>query len=353
MSTCPKCGHESDGGFCSECGTNMAEAKPKFCANCGIELKPNSKFCAGCGTAIGEAPSIAPSAAAPTATADPVRSNEYIFGKVGKSWTDNADLSDADPKELSLIHYDVIDVPNGNVVLELREHVPVTGKKLSDGFLSVVARSESMWTVKMQLPDGATHALIKAKGVRGSYGSNLPESGSFEIYSRDNSVIGQYGDFKFTTPSGSSGFIVKNDSFLEKDKAEDEKEESKGSGSMWGKLKSTTFTLSGGEALKKIGEKVISGSGQGDSQGLDHHGATREEFNYSFRNRSNVIGSMKITAYDEMAPLVGINVDAIGQCKVSFYLKVDSNEISSEEKLGLIAVVYHISKMHTFTTDSE
>jgi len=56
MSTCPDCGHESEGNFCPECGINKSEAaaKPRFCAKCGTELQAGVKFCKECGASLVE-----------------------------------------------------------------------------------------------------------------------------------------------------------------------------------------------------------------------------------------------------------------------------------------------------------
>jgi tetratricopeptide (TPR) repeat protein len=45
--TCPACGHESSGRFCSNCGTGLDAAVA--CAECGNELPPGGRFCNQCG----------------------------------------------------------------------------------------------------------------------------------------------------------------------------------------------------------------------------------------------------------------------------------------------------------------
>lgn len=47
--TCPSCGLEAEGHFCSHCGASLdAEAK---CAECGAALPPGGRFCNQCGAA--------------------------------------------------------------------------------------------------------------------------------------------------------------------------------------------------------------------------------------------------------------------------------------------------------------
>jgi membrane protease subunit (stomatin/prohibitin family) len=53
MVTCPGCKKTvSQGKFCLDCGTPLAQAGPKFCANCGIAVPDGGKFCSGCGTKV-------------------------------------------------------------------------------------------------------------------------------------------------------------------------------------------------------------------------------------------------------------------------------------------------------------
>jgi predicted RNA-binding Zn-ribbon protein involved in translation (DUF1610 family) len=48
---CPNCGHKNNEGvkFCSDGGTPLLAAGPKFCNSCGAELTPGTKFCGECG----------------------------------------------------------------------------------------------------------------------------------------------------------------------------------------------------------------------------------------------------------------------------------------------------------------
>lgn len=48
--TCPNCGVEASGRFCSACGTALAGAS---CAGCAAPLTPGARFCHRCGTAAG------------------------------------------------------------------------------------------------------------------------------------------------------------------------------------------------------------------------------------------------------------------------------------------------------------
>lgn len=45
--TCPRCGRENTGKFCSECGYKKPEQK--HCTNCGAPLPKDAKFCPQCG----------------------------------------------------------------------------------------------------------------------------------------------------------------------------------------------------------------------------------------------------------------------------------------------------------------
>lgn len=51
---CPGCGKESQGRFCSHCGTPLQAGQ---CPGCGAHLAPGSRFCTQCGTRVsGTAP---------------------------------------------------------------------------------------------------------------------------------------------------------------------------------------------------------------------------------------------------------------------------------------------------------
>lgn len=47
---CPKCGHTSNGRFCSECGSPLSAPEERFCSNCGQKVA--GKFCANCGAKV-------------------------------------------------------------------------------------------------------------------------------------------------------------------------------------------------------------------------------------------------------------------------------------------------------------
>lgn len=48
--TCPGCGAEASGSFCSSCGTRLAG--PSVCAACGAALQPGAMYCSECGRAV-------------------------------------------------------------------------------------------------------------------------------------------------------------------------------------------------------------------------------------------------------------------------------------------------------------
>lgn len=51
--TCPNCGNQNSGAFCSECGTKKPDQPvAKFCPECGNKLEGNPKFCPNCGTKL-------------------------------------------------------------------------------------------------------------------------------------------------------------------------------------------------------------------------------------------------------------------------------------------------------------
>ncbi|MDO5026815.1 MAG: SPFH domain-containing protein [Tissierellia bacterium] len=52
--TCPECGEDNSGNFCSNCGSKKPEAKTaSFCPNCGNKFaNPRPKFCPECGNKV-------------------------------------------------------------------------------------------------------------------------------------------------------------------------------------------------------------------------------------------------------------------------------------------------------------
>lgn len=48
--SCPACGAEASGNFCSRCGTNLGPAR---CAHCSAELSGRARFCHRCGRPVG------------------------------------------------------------------------------------------------------------------------------------------------------------------------------------------------------------------------------------------------------------------------------------------------------------
>lgn len=53
---CPRCGKQSSGKFCSECGAPHGSKNAGFCDDCGGKLAPNAAFCGECGNPVGERP---------------------------------------------------------------------------------------------------------------------------------------------------------------------------------------------------------------------------------------------------------------------------------------------------------
>ncbi len=51
--TCPRCGSEATGRFCSTCGAALGGGN---CPSCNAPLSPGAKFCHACGAAVGGAP---------------------------------------------------------------------------------------------------------------------------------------------------------------------------------------------------------------------------------------------------------------------------------------------------------
>jgi len=51
--TCPRCGSEATGRFCSTCGAALGGGN---CPSCNAPLSPGAKFCHACGATVGGAP---------------------------------------------------------------------------------------------------------------------------------------------------------------------------------------------------------------------------------------------------------------------------------------------------------
>lgn len=65
--TCPRCGAEASGRFCSTCGAALGGAT---CPSCGAALSPGAKFCHACGAVVGAPagmPGLSPTPRGPTA----------------------------------------------------------------------------------------------------------------------------------------------------------------------------------------------------------------------------------------------------------------------------------------------
>lgn len=56
--TCPRCGSEASGNFCSRCGAPLraGAGEARHCASCGTELSPGALYCRECGEAVGSPP---------------------------------------------------------------------------------------------------------------------------------------------------------------------------------------------------------------------------------------------------------------------------------------------------------
>jgi hypothetical protein len=74
--TCPACGQQASGRFCSSCGTSL-EA-PVTCAQCGNELPPGGRFCNQCG-----APTPATEALLAQRTASPQSQLPWVVAGIG------------------------------------------------------------------------------------------------------------------------------------------------------------------------------------------------------------------------------------------------------------------------------
>ena len=61
MTTCPRCGAQATGNFCSSCGAALS-ARP--CPTCGGTPEPGARFCNHCGAALGAMGGAAPAGAA-------------------------------------------------------------------------------------------------------------------------------------------------------------------------------------------------------------------------------------------------------------------------------------------------
>lgn len=53
---CPRCGKQSSGKFCAECGAPLESRKTEVCYDCGEKLAANAAFCSECGKPVGARP---------------------------------------------------------------------------------------------------------------------------------------------------------------------------------------------------------------------------------------------------------------------------------------------------------
>ena len=53
---CPRCGKQSGGKFCSDCGQPLDSTQADHCADCGEKLARNAAFCSECGKPVGTRP---------------------------------------------------------------------------------------------------------------------------------------------------------------------------------------------------------------------------------------------------------------------------------------------------------
>ena len=90
--SCPSCGSDNGGKFCTECGTKKPD--DLICPTCGTNHgKASIKFCTECGTKLGEAAATAAPTAVPTATPAPTAAPFAVTsiqpqadGSVALSW---------------------------------------------------------------------------------------------------------------------------------------------------------------------------------------------------------------------------------------------------------------------------
>lgn len=78
---CPRCGADSNGAFCSNCGAELKAASA--CARCGGALQPGARYCVQCGARAGAGRPALLRWALPAAIAVAALAVGYVLGRDG------------------------------------------------------------------------------------------------------------------------------------------------------------------------------------------------------------------------------------------------------------------------------